>query len=650
MVYKPTSNVSFAKTCLPYPIFSADWDPYNRGYLVVGGGGGESKTGVPNQITVLDTSNRATITTAAEIQLSRDEDSVQSLGNLATKDGLITFAGINSSQAQQNAGVNEHLRSFDVKYPPRKKQKTEKADDNEQGEILLIGQRSLFKPSPATKKETYQRLLRLSPAKKRDSGSKRLGAVATGMAEENEVIVFNATNATPDKEDIVTRIQLPQGTEANDLDIIEPRASEFSMVYCIDSDIYEQSYEYDFSTKKVEKTPNGPRRVYQSAILSPAEKSSARSKFRCVRFLNSENVVAIVNRPFRQGCELRVSHLYPTGPAAQLLQFDLPRRMKQAVSMDVCALDPDMRGNQQFVIAIAGSDVSIEIYTTNYMQKSGTFTPFKKYLTLRDVHEHQMTKICFSPFHPPQRASEGAKSEAQNGSGSPGPQYIRLASVTYGNTVVVDTFPLQPLEPKKKNSRYVLSHPGDEKFYTAAYIFLISAIVVIAAYLIQGFVTGFTQKGTVESSSGPSQRMRNPRSQQASGVSASKEQPTVKASESVKSDIPSNMPGQSRLQQLLSQHDPSSKQALVVREEADSTEGHSTLSVKMHADKDNYLEKDVHAKYWTELTSEQQTIWKERLIRAGEWAEGQGEKVLIGILFSEYAGLVGQAARGALNQ
>ncbi|KAI7333029.1 hypothetical protein KC315_g4373 [Hortaea werneckii] len=649
MVYKPASNVSFAKTSLPYPIFSADWDPYNRGYLVVGGGGGESKTGVPNQITVLDTSNRATITTAAEIQLSRDEDSVQSLGNLATKDGLITFAGINSSQAQQNAGINEHLRSFDIKYPPRKKQKTEKSDDNEQGEILLIGQRSLFKPSSATKKETYQRLLRLSPAKKRDSGSKRLGAIATGMTEENEVIVFNATNATPDQEDIVTRIQLPPGTEANDLDIIEPRASEFSMAYCIDSDIYEQSYEYDFSTKKVEKTPNGPRRVYQSAILSPAEKSSARSKFRCVRFLNSENVVAIVNRPFRQGCELRVSHLYPTGPAAQLLQFDLPRRMKQAVSMDVCALDPDMRGNQQFVIAIAGSDVSIEIYTTNYMQKTGTFTPFKKYLTLRDVHEHQMTKICFSPFHPPQRASEGEKSEAQ-GSGSPGPQYIRLASVTYGNTVVVDTFPVQPLEPKKKNSRYVLSHPGDEKLYTAAYIFLISAIVLIAAYLIQGFFKGFTQKNAAESSSSPFQRIQNPRSKQAGGVPESKKQSTFKTSEALESGIPGNMPGQSKLQQLLSQHDPSSKQALVVREEADSTEGHSTLSVRMHADKDTYLEKDVHAKYWSELTSEQQTIWKERLIRAGEWAEGQGEKVLIGILFSEYAGLVGQAARGALNQ
>ena len=44
------SKVSFAKTTLSYPLFAAEFDPYNRGYLVVGGGGGESKTGVPNQI------------------------------------------------------------------------------------------------------------------------------------------------------------------------------------------------------------------------------------------------------------------------------------------------------------------------------------------------------------------------------------------------------------------------------------------------------------------------------------------------------------------------------------------------------------------------------------------------------------------------
>lgn len=44
------SDVSYAKITLPYPIFAADFDPYNRGYLVVGGGGGEGRSGVPNQI------------------------------------------------------------------------------------------------------------------------------------------------------------------------------------------------------------------------------------------------------------------------------------------------------------------------------------------------------------------------------------------------------------------------------------------------------------------------------------------------------------------------------------------------------------------------------------------------------------------------
>jgi len=50
MALRSTSKVSFAKTTLSYPLFAAEFDPYNRGYLVVGGGGGESKTGVPNRI------------------------------------------------------------------------------------------------------------------------------------------------------------------------------------------------------------------------------------------------------------------------------------------------------------------------------------------------------------------------------------------------------------------------------------------------------------------------------------------------------------------------------------------------------------------------------------------------------------------------
>ena len=44
------SQVSFAKITLSYPVYAADFDPYGRGYLVTGGGGGEGRSGVGNKI------------------------------------------------------------------------------------------------------------------------------------------------------------------------------------------------------------------------------------------------------------------------------------------------------------------------------------------------------------------------------------------------------------------------------------------------------------------------------------------------------------------------------------------------------------------------------------------------------------------------
>lgn len=44
--------VSYSKLTLPFPIFAAEFDPY-RPYLVVGGGGGEGRSGVPNQLVSL---------------------------------------------------------------------------------------------------------------------------------------------------------------------------------------------------------------------------------------------------------------------------------------------------------------------------------------------------------------------------------------------------------------------------------------------------------------------------------------------------------------------------------------------------------------------------------------------------------------------
>jgi hypothetical protein len=52
------------------------------------------------------------------------------------------------------------------------------------------------------------------------------------------------------------------------------------------------------------------------------------------------------------------------------------------------------------------------------------------------------------------------------------------------------------------------------------------------------------------------------------------------------------------------------------------------------------LEKDEEAKHWHELQEHEQSWWKERLKGAGQWAEVEGEGVLQGILFSEFAGAV----------
>lgn len=39
-----------AKITLSYPLYGADFDPKNPGFLLVGGGGGEGRSGVGNKI------------------------------------------------------------------------------------------------------------------------------------------------------------------------------------------------------------------------------------------------------------------------------------------------------------------------------------------------------------------------------------------------------------------------------------------------------------------------------------------------------------------------------------------------------------------------------------------------------------------------
>ncbi|PNS18177.1 Guanine nucleotide-exchange factor SEC12 [Sphaceloma murrayae] len=612
--------VSFTKATLSCPIYSVDFDPYNRGYLVVGGGGGEGRSGVSNKITLLDTTSRTTLDVAGEIELSRDEDSVTSLANLASKDGLITLAGINSSEAEQKAGKNEHLRAFEVRYPKRRRRnatKDESEDKDLMGSISLVGKSSLFNPAKGPKPEQYQRLLRLSPARRSETGSRRVGAVATGLSKQSQLVVFDATKTPVKDTEVIHRLDLDD--EAADLDI-KDAAGDFSIAWCTDYSVYEQTLAYDFGTKKKELTPKGPRNIHTLSKEDQAGKPKTRAKYRSIRFLTDHHVLVLSNLPNKSGAELSIMHVYPTGPAAVLFHKILPGHIKQAVAMDVCTLDADEKGSRQFVIAVAGQDISIEVFTINYTRQTDTFTPFKIFTTLREVHPLQMTAIRFAPFFAP---------DAKSG---PKDQYIRLASVSMGNTVVVDTFALKQLEPSSK-SRYVLSHPSDEKWTQTVYIALISLIVLVTAILLQSMF--FPEQGQALM-----QRLPPPIRRVFDGTAAA----SIKARGAIP---PSPSAAARRLRDILHLHrGDDSPKAVVLRSPPDSSKG---LDVEVIPDKAAYLKKDDQAKHWHELEEHEKESWKEALIRAGEWTVDEGEAVLKGILFSSYAGFVGQVAGEAIR-
>src|ERR1700733_5493521 len=115
-------NVFSSKTQLTYPLYAADFDPFNPDFLLVAGGGGSSSTGVPNKISLIDASRKDQLKEVVDIELAKDEDSVTSLAVADSSSAALTaFAGINSSVTDQNAGKNEHLRSFRIGLPARKR-------------------------------------------------------------------------------------------------------------------------------------------------------------------------------------------------------------------------------------------------------------------------------------------------------------------------------------------------------------------------------------------------------------------------------------------------------------------------------------------------------------------------------------------------
>ncbi|EXJ79886.1 hypothetical protein A1O3_08171 [Capronia epimyces CBS 606.96] len=643
-------TVSSSQIKLSYPLYAADFDPFNPDFLLVGGGGGSSSTGVPNKISLIDASRRDQPAEVADVELVKGEDSVTSLAVAESSGSALTaFAGINSSIADQNAGKNEHLRAFRIGLPTRKRKADGGAPDGEKPVATApgsqpLGRTALFKSATGTKNETYQRVLRLSPTKSIDQP--RLAAIASGLAPENEIIVFRPT-ANPKSDDEVSRISLG-GREAADLDLISDTEKEAHLLaYCTDDEVFVQPL-------PAASMPGRPISLYRGPESTTSLPPSKRAKFRSIRFLTPRYLLLLQNKPGRTGADLlvlRVSN--DLSQAGISLRKRLHKSTKAAVGLEICPLTESERGERQFVIAVAGQngdDSSIELLTIDYCPDAA-LGRFRPYTFLRSVHKGPLTKLVFSNFIGP----------ALPVTKDVGPQSVRLASVGVDQCVAVHHLFLRPFPATyTKRPRYVLVPPGrSETMQTTFSVFFALVVVGVVAFLMQAFCE---IRGAVPPLLGasdwlsPSMRELVVRPYVFADVARSEIPVAAHSATEKLKDATSQIPSVDQVQSSIEDAAVGIKQTLkdlvaenseletpnhiIVREEPGSGQVSTELA------QDATLVKDETLRQWEDLTETQKKSWKRRLVDAGHWAEDQGETIFKGILFSQLADAVGHAVAG----
>ncbi|EEH10477.1 conserved hypothetical protein [Histoplasma capsulatum G186AR] len=694
-------DISSAKITLSCPLFGVDFDPRNNGFLLVGGGGGEGRSGVGNKIAsnpnprstaLLNTSQRNEISEIANIELSRDEDSVTSLAVSKSNDkSIIALAGINSSVAEQQRDNNEHLRSFQLDYPPgqvpassptspakSKKGGKKHVTQPTQPMITPLSQASLFKPKykPKDKRETYQRLLRLSPWKGEEAP--RIGVVATGLAPQGEMVVFNATSPAPKESDIVGRIWLEGRDEVEDVDMLpasEGDNGKFKVAFTDGISIYTLKVSASTRSNETPKT----KVVYTLPFPDYFARSKKRGKIRALRFLSPTSFLILLNLPDRAGCELAIISLGLAPEGTVVRRTRLPHGMKIGLGLDVCPLSESAMGTRQFIVAVSSNDNSIQILTLECKRKGKpAFSKFRPYATLRNVHPFSMTRLAFSTFTAP----------AQPVSADVRPQDVKLASISVGNTVVVHSLPVTASPPKSRHPRYVLVQPGpSELLQTLLSGFMALIVVALGAFFLQVFTE---IRGGVPPALGAHdwlspkirsmiarpylfenglssqyQKWRSPTDPLS--ISAT----TTTVTSTITTPVMQITPTQN-LRDLLSSLSRAVPEATPLPETPDeSALDHMKIVIHEHPDDPSLVavttlphtygdgdsdkvnnagaEKAQHPRKWADLHEHEREAWKAKLSAAGHWAKEEGETILRGLFFGQVAGVMAGAVGGMMD-
>lgn len=586
-----------SKITLDYPLYACDFDPQDANRLFVAGGGGSSRTGVGNKITLIDVASpsRDTLETAGEVTLSNNEDNVTALlaGQRKGKATLL-YAGINSADDDLQKGKNEHFRVFAAEQP--------KAKSVMGARISELNRSSLFTThSP----DTYQRLLRLTEP---FAGAPQLGAVATGFAKEAQIALFDVAagqNVAPKP-----RRVLDLKKEAVDMDVIQTAENKYELMYCDDYNIY---------TLDIGKTGSSTDAEPKCIYTVPTE--NIRPSLRCIRYLSQDFAIAVANLPRPGGVVLYGFRLPKAGKSNIAARIAVNAKVTKsqgvkATGLAVANLSPvtsagATQGEAQYVVAIAGNDFSIHLYTLDHQVVGDVnllcnLNPLR---TLTNVHPAMITNLSFSHFAPPK-------------SGTGRTQHLKLASTSVSNSVVVQSIPLKKHFDKAtktrrggppRHPRYVTALQARAPSHLGFMLFWAGVVLALAVFL-QGVLE-------VKGLSGPV-------------VAGHRWLPSSMHA------VPASSPGPhaGSLARLLLADRSDGGVVLI------DTEG--TTGKVVYSELPAGAEDDGSRRSWEDLGYEQRELWKERLKKGGYWAEELGEVIFKGILFGELAGAVGAIVGG----
>ncbi|KPM42620.1 hypothetical protein AK830_g3948 [Neonectria ditissima] len=586
-----------ASTELDYPLYALDFDPEDSTRLVVGGGGGAGRSG-----TVLETISQQDLRVAGEIDLSRDEDSVMSLAIGAQKDKTVhVYAGVNSSHESIAKGKNEHLRALGIEQSKARAAAGTKTAD---AKVTELSRSSLFTDSSP---DAYQRLLRIAGP---------MGVAATAMGKEPQLAVFEAVGATAKLKGVIELTK-----EAEDLDIVQTSDDEFQVAFCD---------RYELHVMNVGKEDSNPR-----VVFSIPDEDSQRPVFRSIRYLTPTFLLAAANLPKRSGVILFGFRL-PTKPNdnARLAVTARINKKISATALAVSNLAPPASlttpaGQTQFIVAVAGHDSSISLFTLEHKTSPSLdlLTNLWPFHTLKNVHGNDnITGVTFSTFVPP-------KTHIRQ-------QFIKLASISLQKTVAVHSIPLQKhidkVSRNKKSPPQVVRYVVGMKSRgpsSSGLILALSLMTIIIAVVGQGILELYGGRPPI--------------------LHAHKFLPSWHGT----LRTPDHQPAEFLNQEFLSKLGGGD----VIKTDAGETlvvyEGEATPAIADDVvqvdDSSKKIQLDVHdsavhgpGKTWEELGDEQKEAWKGRLKEAGAWTHHMGETVFQGILFGEIAGAVGRAVAG----